>query len=116
MRNWVYTLCLGLIACTAAKEPASVPTGGQALLNAKGCLACHSINGQPGIAPTFLKLYGKTETLTDGSRVTVDEAYLKESIRNPAAKVVQRYQPVMPVVPITDAELTLIVDYLKTLK
>ncbi len=116
MRHWIYALSLGLLSCTASKEPASVPNPGQALLNSKGCLACHSVNGQPGIAPTFLKLYGKTETLTDGSRIEVDEAYLRESIQKPAAKVVQRFQPVMPVVPLTESELTQIVDYLKTLK
>lgn len=112
----ISALCLALVSCTASKEPASSPPVGQSLLNAKGCLACHSVNGQPGIAPTFLRLYGKTETLTDGSRVEVDEAYLRESILNPAAKVVQRYQPVMPVVPLTEAEVTEIVSYLKTLK
>ena len=41
-------------------------------------------------------LFGKTVTLEGGETVVVDEAYLRESILNPAAKVVAGFQPIMP--------------------
>jgi len=104
--------------CTkdAAPPPGAPEPPGKTLLSTKGCLACHSINGQPGVAPTFYRLFGKTEKLSDGSTVVVDEAYLKESIRNPTAKVVANFAPSMPVMPMTDGELQSIVDFIQTLK
>lgn len=82
----------------------------------KGCLACHSLNGEPNVGPSFKKLFGKTESFIDGSSLVVDEAYLKESIRKPGAKVVQRYQPVMPSITLTDEELELMIGLIKSLQ
>lgn len=105
--------------CTPSSPTSSAPaaaSAGQVLLTDKGCTACHSLNGQPGIGPTFKGLFGKRETFQDGSSAEVTEAYLKESIRTPNAKVVLPYQPVMPAMPVTDAELQSIVDFIRTLK
>ena len=46
-------------------------------------MTCHSIDGSEGIGPTFKGIYGRTEKLSDGSTVTVDDAYMRESIRQP---------------------------------
>lgn len=101
---------------TGTTPSASSEPPGRALLSSKGCVACHSINGQPGVGPTFFKLFGKTEKLSNGSTIVVDETYIKESIRNPTAKVVANFAPSMPVMPLTDSELQSIVDFIKTLK
>ncbi len=61
-----------------------------------GCLGCHSVDGTPNVGPTWLGLYGREETLTDGSTVTVDEAYLRESILDPNSAIVAGFNPVMP--------------------
>jgi cytochrome c oxidase subunit 2 len=61
-------------------------------------------------------LFGKQESFQDGSTAEVTEAYLKESIRQPNAKVVRPFQPVMPLIPLTDEELQTVVDFIKTLK
>lgn len=62
-----------------------------------GCTACHSINGDAGVGPTWLGIFGSQEELTDGTSVTVDEAYLHESIIDPNAKIVAGFQPgIMP--------------------
>ena len=84
---------------------------GRKLAQTRGCLGCHSIDGSAGVGPTWLGLFGKTETLTDGSTVVVDEEYLKESILNPAAKVVQGFAPIMPPGSFTDEELDALIIY-----
>ena len=53
------------------------------------------------------------ETLTDGTTVVVDADYLKESILNPNAKIVQGYAPVMPPGSYTDEELEALITYIK---
>ena len=37
--------------------------------------------------PSWLNLHGSRQTLTDGSTVTVDDHYLRESILNPPARI-----------------------------
>ena len=41
-------------------------------------------------------LFGKTVTLQSGETIVVDEAYVRESILNPAAKIAAGFQPIMP--------------------
>ncbi len=60
------------------------------------CAACHAIDGSVKIGPPLNGLYGTQRALADGSTVTADEDYLKESILNPAAKIAAGYQPIMP--------------------
>ena len=89
---------------------------GQELSISKGCVACHSIDGTTIIGPTWKGLYGSQESLEDGSSVTVDDAYIKESILNPTIKITKGYQPLMPVLPVTDEEIAALTDYIKSLK
>ena len=79
-----------------AAEDLPLPELGARLWEQQMCVQCHSTDGSPGIGPTVLGLYGSTETLADGSTVDVDENYLRESILEPGAKIVQGYQNVMP--------------------
>ncbi len=60
------------------------------------CATCHSTDGSKLVGPSLKDKYGTTETLADGSTVTVDDAYIKESLVAPMAKVVQGYAPAMP--------------------
>jgi cytochrome c oxidase subunit 2 len=92
---------------------------GLALMRARGCLACHSVDGKPMVGPTLKGLYGKQEAVLVGSAprtVTVDEARLRLAIREPQREMVKGYPPVMPSVPLDDRELTEVVAYIKTLK
>jgi cytochrome c oxidase subunit II len=57
------------------------------------CASCHTIDGTAGAGPTWQGLFGREETLTDGSTITVDEAYLAESILDPNAHIVAGFQP-----------------------
>jgi cytochrome c551/c552 len=66
------------------------PAKGEALYKGSlGCSGCHSIDGTFIAGPTFKGLAGSTVTLSDGSTVTADHAYLLQSIEDPAAKVVK---------------------------
>ena len=87
---------------------------GEQLARDQGCLACHSLDGGAGVGPTWKGLVGKNETLIDGSSVLVDEAYLRESIVNPNAKVVKGYAPIMPPAQLTDDQLDALMAYLKS--
>ncbi|MEZ5966567.1 MAG: cytochrome c oxidase subunit II [Planctomycetota bacterium] len=80
------------------------------------CMACHSVNGTRIVGPTFKGLWGKEERLQGGATVTVDEAYITESIKNPMAKIVEGYPPSMPPQQVTDEEIGFIIEYIKSLK
>ena len=88
---------------------------GQKLAQSRGCLACHSIDGSAGVGPTWQGLFGKTETLVDGSTVVVDAEYLKESILNPGATVVKGFAPIMPPGSFSEEELNALIAYTKSL-
>ena len=68
---------------------------GLELAQSNGCVACHSLDGGVGIGPTWLGMYGKTETLVDGSTIVVDDDYIIESIARPDAKQVEGYENLM---------------------
>lgn len=88
---------------------------GKKLAEGQGCLACHSVDGSKSIGPGWKGTFGKLETLADGSTVTVDAAYLKESITNPNAKLVQGYPPVMIPYELSDEQLDALVAYIESL-
>lgn len=105
-------------ASTVEDTTTPLPELGERLFTQKACFTCHSTDGSVKIGPTFQNLFGKQEQLADGSTVTVDEEYLRESILQPGAKVVQGFQPVMPPYQgqLSDRELMGLVEYIKTLK
>jgi cytochrome c oxidase subunit 2 len=88
---------------------------GRALANAKGCVACHSIDGSARVGPTWKSLFGKTENMRDGSTALVDDAYLGAFIRDPQARGVKGFAPVMPKIPLSDEEVAALVAYIKSL-
>lgn len=103
------------------KEPAGGRAGakvdGRKLAQEKGCLGCHSLDGSQSVGPTFKGLYGSAvKVLIDGkpATVTADEAYLKESIRTPAAKIVEGFPPIMPADPsLSDADVAALVEMIE---
>jgi cytochrome c oxidase subunit II len=73
----------------------SLAAAGEKRFQELGCVTCHRADsGARG--PQLDGLFTKPVTLADGQSLTVDEAYVRESIVNPAAKVVAGYQPIMP--------------------
>jgi len=106
-------------AATAPPKPPppTVPLmRGQKVLDDNGCTACHSLDGSASPGGTFKGLYGSTRQLADGKTVTADDAYIRESIEKPEAKLVKGLDPIMPALPVASDEITSVIEYLKTLK
>ncbi|MGB5994171.1 MAG: c-type cytochrome, partial [Candidatus Deferrimicrobiaceae bacterium] len=79
---------------------------------------CHSVDGSGRVGPSFQGLFGRQVELADGGKVTADEAYIRESIARPKAKVVKGFPDVMPDFEgkIPEEDLSAIIVYIKTLK
>lgn len=85
---------------------------------APACSTCHSIDGSRIVGPSFKAIYGRKEKMSDGTEIVVDDAYIKESIVNPAAHIVESYPAAMPpyAAQLNDAQIADLTEYLKTLK
>ncbi len=108
-------------AAVVAEKPVSEMTAveyGQKVYNEKLCVTCHTIDGSPLVGPTFKGIYGRQGKLTDGTSYTADDAYIKDSIMNPAAQVVAGFPPAMPAMggQLGDKEIAALIEYMKTLK
>jgi cytochrome c oxidase subunit 2 len=89
---------------------------GEKLFAEKACNTCHLSDGK-GRAPSLNGLYGAKVLLADGSTVTADDAYIRESILDPKAKIVAGYQPLMPTFQgqLTEEEILSLTAYIKSL-
>jgi cytochrome c oxidase subunit 2 len=94
----------------------SMADNGAKLFQDLACSTCHLENGQ-GRAPSLKGVYGKTVQLQNGQTVTVDEAYIRESVLNPQAKIVAGFQPIMPTFQglVTEEQLLQLIAYIKSL-
>jgi cytochrome c oxidase subunit 2 len=90
---------------------------GEKLFAEKACVTCHLGNGT-GRAPSLNGFYGGQVGLADGSTVTADDAYIRESILVPNAKIVRGYQPVMPAFQgqLTEEQIIALTAYIKSLQ
>jgi cytochrome c oxidase subunit 2 len=95
---------------------AGVPSG-EDLFVAKACHTCHR-EGSTARAPLLRGLLGKTVHLEGGQKATADETYIRESIVNPAAKIVAGYQPIMPTYrgQLSEEEIIQLIRYVGSLK
>ncbi len=89
---------------------------GETVAQDNGCMTCHSTDGAKLVGPTWQNLYGSEKTFDDGSTATADEEYLRESIVEPSAKVVEGFPPSMvPYDYLSDSEINSLVAYIKSL-
>jgi cytochrome c oxidase subunit 2 len=95
----------------------SLPAAGEKLFGRLGCSTCHRSDGS-GRGPSLVGKFGRTEKLTSGETIAVDESYLRESILNPQGKIVAGYPPIMPTFKglVTEDQLVQLLAYLKSLK
>jgi cytochrome c oxidase subunit 2 len=95
----------------------SLASAGAKLFQDLACNTCHRPDAQ-GRGPVLEGLFGKTVTLQSGQTLTVDEAYVRESILQPAAKVTQGFQPIMPTFQglVSEEQLLELIEYIKSLQ
>jgi cytochrome c oxidase subunit 2 len=96
---------------------------GAELFERLACNTCHQVGDEPlpggmaNRAPSLARIFGTEVTLTNGRTITVDETYIRESILDPQAKVVEGWQPIMPTYrgQVTEEQVNQLVAYLKKL-
>jgi cytochrome c oxidase subunit 2 len=95
----------------------SLADAGQKLFADLACNTCHRPDAQ-GRGPVLDGLLGKTVSLQSGGTIVADEAYLRESILNPSAKVTAGYQPIMPTFQglVSEDQLLQLIEYIKSLQ
>jgi cytochrome c oxidase subunit II len=91
---------------------------GKKLFATRSCNTCHSLDGSRVQGPTFKGLFGRTETIADGSSIKVDENYIRESLLEPTKKVVQGYPAVMPTYKglLKETDIDALIAYIKTIQ
>jgi len=95
----------------------SLASAGAKLFQDLACNTCHRPDAQ-GRGPVLEGLFGKSVTLQSGETVTVDEAYVRESILTPSAKITAGFQPIMPTFQglVTEEQLLALIEYVKSLQ
>ncbi|HEY2101790.1 MAG TPA: cytochrome c oxidase subunit II [Chthoniobacterales bacterium] len=118
MVGWVYVMEPAEHAKWLAGQPApdSLVTMGERAFHTRGCSGCHAPNAAIR-APLLDGIFGKPVPLSDGTLVTADDQYLRDSILLPNKQIAAGYDPVMPTYQgqIGDEELNAIIAYLKSL-
>ena len=95
----------------------SLASAGEKLFADLACNTCHRPEAQSR-GPVLQGLFGKTVTLQTGETVVADEAYIRESILNPSAKVTAGFQPIMPTFQglVSEEQLLELIEYVKSLR
>ena len=91
---------------------------GEKLFAQNNCNTCHSRDGSRSPGPSFKGLFGRHEMMGTPANmeVTIDDAYVKESIQKPQAKIVMGFTSVqMPQFGLSDLQVDALIAYLKTL-
>jgi cytochrome c oxidase subunit 2 len=125
MIGWVYVMPpeefeKWLAGGGAAATPTAMSLeeqGKQVFEGVGACNTCHMNPNSAVKAPDLRGLFGKKVKLADGSTVVADEAYIRESILNPAAKVVAGYQAAMPAYQgvLSEEQVVQLIAYIKSL-
>lgn len=102
----------------AVAQPHTPEALGARLYDAKGCVACHTVDGTPRVGPTFLHDYGSTVALAAGGTVAMDDAYIRESLIAPRAKARPGFSDAMPSYAglLRDDEVAELTAYLRSLR
>jgi len=119
MGGWVTVMDPADYAAWLSDESGNVNpvSAGEQLFSQMACNTCHLSNGT-GRAPSLNGLYNAKVLLADGTTVTADDAYIRESILQPKAKIVAGYQPVMPTFQglVTEEQILNLTSYIKSLQ
>lgn len=94
---------------------------GAKVFQTRACASCHNVdNAAVKIGPSLWQQFGVDREFEGGEKVAMDDNYLRESILNSNAKIVKGFGPrsAMPAYQgqLSEAELTALIEYIKTLK
>ncbi|MFT3773136.1 MAG: cytochrome c oxidase subunit II [Minicystis sp.] len=100
------------------RQELSLVSMGERIAGEQGCLRCHTLDGTPHIGPTWAGLYRAEIPIEGGRPVVADEAYLTESMMDPAAKIHRGFQAVMPsyLGKLDGPEIAAIVELIRSLR
>ncbi|MEO0478150.1 MAG: cytochrome c oxidase subunit II [Planctomycetota bacterium] len=104
-----------------AQVPEDPIEAGEYFYNTYGCSACHSSNGVAGSGPTFQNIWMREGKLSNGENYVADEAYIKNSVRNPDSQIVAGYPTgLMPKTwgdesGMPEADLDIIIGWMKSI-
>ena len=119
MGGWVTVMEPAEYAAWLSGESGDVnpAAAGERLFSQLACNTCHIANGT-GRAPSLNGVFGANVLLADGSTVVANEAYIRESILQPNAKIVAGYLPVMPTFQglVTEEQILNLTAYIKSLQ
>jgi cytochrome c oxidase subunit 2 len=89
---------------------------GEKLFTQFDCVNCHA-SGRRQRCPNLTGLYGTNVPLEGGGTALFDEAYIRESILYPKAKIAAGFPPVMPTFrgQVTEEEMLALIAYIKSL-
>jgi cytochrome c oxidase subunit 2 len=90
---------------------------GEALFTQLACVTCHLPDGT-GRGPSLVGVFGSVVTLENGSTITADESYLRESILTSQAKTVKGYEHIMPTFQglINEDGVAALIEYIKSMQ
>lgn len=111
------TIALLAAACGGGGSEGMSPEAveGSEIARTAGCAACHGSSGEGGVGPAWIGLFESEIELADGTTIVADEAYLRESIVDPQAKIRAGYEITMPENTLTDGEIDKVLAYIKAL-
>jgi len=92
----------------------SIVQTGERLFRDRGCSGCHAPNSQFH-APLLQGLYRNPVPLANGTMVTADDQYLRDSILQPGKQITAGYQNIMPSFAghLSEEEIMQLIAYLK---
>jgi len=110
-----------LASCSSSNSSSSIALSaeakaGQELASASGCASCHGSNGEGRVGPKWAGLADSQVTMSDGTTVIADDAYLYTSIHEPSAMRRKGAVGQMPTNQLTDEEIASIIVYIRALK
>lgn len=116
MTGWVEVMTQADFQRWLSGSPAgeTMAGAGERLVAKFNCMSCHKEGGR---GPLLTGIYGRTVTLRGGQTLIADEAYIRESILTPGARVVEGYEPQMPAYQgqLSESQVLQIIAYLKSL-
>ena len=82
------------------------------------CTACHQTTTKKMIGPGLAGIFGSLRKMEDNESIKADENYIRESILNPSARIVEGFPDQMTPFAglLQEEEMTGLVEYIKSLK